>query len=31
MRLADIDRVLDPLIDTGVVAVAYPALRHAEQ
>jgi len=31
VRLADIDCVLDPLIDTGVVAVAYPALRHADQ
>jgi len=31
VRLADIDGVLGPLIDMGVVAVAYPALRHSEQ
>jgi hypothetical protein len=31
VRLAEIDSVLDPLIESGVVAVAYPALRHPNQ
>eukprot|EP01037_Dinobryon_pediforme_P006398 gene6398-6464_t len=31
VRLSEIDSVLDPLIEKGVVAVAYPALRHSDQ
>jgi len=31
VRLAEIDRIMDPLIQTGLVAVAYPALRHFDQ
>jgi len=31
VRLAEIDRIMDPLIETGLVAVAYPALRHFDQ